>query len=174
MTKHLLGLVALAGSAMLAACGPAAPEVNAPADIAAVNTLRTTFLTAFNSGDAAGVAATYTANGTSSGNHEATVTGHDAILAAQKAQFDQMTAKLDLMPDETMTFGTMGHDYGRYKITMTMKAGGATMSDEGHYVVLLEKQADGSWKVAHDIDNSSMPMPPPPAPAAPPAKGRGK
>src|SRR4029077_8657329 len=119
----------------------------------------------------AGVAAGYTKDAISMGNHQSTVTGHDALVVSNQAMFDQMKATLELMPDETKTVGSWGFDRGRYKMTMVPKAGGAAMNDEGRYVVLLEKGADGAWKVSRDIDNSSMPMPMPPPPA--PAKGKG-
>jgi uncharacterized protein (TIGR02246 family) len=168
MIRLSLAAGAIAAMLALGACAqPQAPAANAPEDIAAVNALRDSFLKAFNAGDAEAIANLYTANGVSQHNHEQTATGHDAILASQKAMFDQMTVVAEIMPDETKTLGSIGFDRGRYKMTLTPKAGGQPMTDEGRYVVLLEKQADGSWKVTSDIDNSIMPMPmPPAAPAA--------
>jgi len=31
------------------------------------------------------------------------------------------------------------------------------MSTEGRYLVVLQRQADGSWKIARDIDNTATP-----------------
>ena len=175
MKRYLPTLVAVVGATVLSACGPAAPEMNAPADIAAIGAVRTAFVKAFNAGDAAGVAALYTADGQSQSNHQPAAKGHDAIMAANKARSDAMNATLDVMPENTMSNGTYGMDRGSFKISLTPKAGGPAMTDEGHYLVLLLKGADGAWKVSLDIDNSSMPMPaPPPPPAMAPMKGKGK
>ena len=170
MTRRLLILLGLVTAA---ACGPAAPEANAPADIAAVNAVRDSFIKAFNGGDASAIGDVYTADAIAMPNHQSTLTGRDAIVAYNKATFEQMAAKIELMVDETRTVGASGFDRGRFKVTMTPKAGGPAITDEGRYLVLLEKGADGAWKVTRDIDSSSVPLPPPPPPP-PPAKGKGK
>jgi uncharacterized protein (TIGR02246 family) len=146
--------------------------VNAPADITGVNALRASVSTAFNAGDADAVGNLYTADAVFYGNHQPADNGRAAIVASHKALFAQVTMKLDLTPEETKTMGSFGFDRGSFKATITPKAGGAPMTDEGHYLVLLEKGADGSWKVSRDINNSSLPMPMPPPPA--PEKGKGK
>jgi ketosteroid isomerase-like protein len=43
---------------------------------------------------------------------------------------------------------------------MTMAAGETIMRDTTRYVVIWERQTDGSWKVAHDVWNSSLPLEP--------------
>jgi uncharacterized protein (TIGR02246 family) len=162
----------VAAITLAAACGAGASEANNPQDIAAVNTLRTAFMTAFNSGDAAGVGQAYTADAIEAGNHTPSLSGRDAIVASHKQMFEQMTAKIVLTPEETKTMGSSGYDRGTFKFTMTPKAGGAAINDEGRYLVLLEKGTDGSWHVARDIDNSTLPLPAPPAPM--PEKKKGK
>ena len=170
MTRRLTVALTITGAMALHGCAPAAPEMNAPADIAAVNALRTGFQTAFNAGDAEGVLKGYSADPISMGNHQPTAVGRDAILAGNKAQFANATFKIDIVADETMTMGTSGFDRGHFKITVTPKAGGPPMTDEGRYVVLVEKGPDGAWKVTRSIENSSLPMPMPPMP--PPVKGK--
>jgi uncharacterized protein (TIGR02246 family) len=135
--------------------------MNAPADLAAVNALRTSFQTAYNGGSADALANLYTADAISQTNHQATVSGRDAIVANQRAMFEQMTMSIEIMPDETMTMGNFGFDRGRIRMSATPKAGGPTMTDEGRYIVLLEKGADGAWRVSRDIDNSTTPLPMP-------------
>src|SRR6185295_7698883 len=150
------------------------PEMNAPADIAAIGAVRSSYVKAFNAGDAAGITALYTAEGQSQTNHQPVAKGHDAIMAANKGFFDAMSAHIEVTPENTMSNGTYGMDRGSFKITLTPKAGGPAINDEGHYLVLMLKGTDGAWKVQLDIDNSIMPMPPPPPPAPTPAKGKGK
>jgi uncharacterized protein (TIGR02246 family) len=157
--------VALGAVLLHAACAGApetsAPEVNAPADIAAINALRDGFAKAYEAGDAAAFANLYTPDAISQPNHEPTVTGRDAVIEMHKNTFSQFAMKLEIMPDETRTMGNTGFDRGRYRMTVTPKAGGPAITNEGRYTVMLEKGDDGAWRVSRDIDNSTMPMPAP-------------
>ncbi len=170
-------LAALVISAGAAACAPAAAPPGPPTgdDATKINALRDNFAAAFNAGDAAKVVEGYTADAIAMPAHHAMVSGKDALLAYNRDFFSQMSAKLTLTPAETVVSGDWGYDRGTFTMTVTPKAGGAPMNDQGKYLVLIQKQADGSWKVTRDIDNSDMPMPTPPPPPAPkPAKARGK
>ena len=163
MTRFLRVCVVLVFAASLAACAaePAAPAMNAPEDLASVNTLRSSFQKAWNSGSADALADLYTVDAISMTNHQPTLSGREAIVANMRTTFEQMTGTIEIMPDETMTMGNFGFDRGRLRTSMTPKAGGAAMTDEGRYIVLLEKGADGTWRLSRDIDNSTMPMPMP-------------
>jgi uncharacterized protein (TIGR02246 family) len=145
--------------------------MNAPDDIAAINALRASFATAWNAGDVKALAALRMPDAVAMPNHQPTASGLPAIEAADTAFFAQMTAKMELMSDEVRTTGSWGFDRGRYKMTITPKAGGAPMTDEGRYIVVLEKGADGRWRLSRDIDNSTTPMPMPPPPPPDAAKG---
>ena len=162
MTRRLAVSFVSAVALAVSACGQAAPPDTTAADTTAINAVRNEFLAAYNAGDAARAAAGYAPNGMSFGNHQATLNGREAILASMKGQFEAMTAKIELMPDETKILGDWAIDRGRFKIALTPKAAGAPpINDEGRYVVMLQRQADKSWKVVFDMDNSSLPMPEP-------------
>lgn len=51
--------------------------------------------------------------------------------------------------------GDMAYMYGRYKLAFK----DMNMTDEGKYIEIWRKQADGSWKVTYDIFNSDVPVP---------------
>ena len=52
--------------------------------------------------------------------------------------------------------------YERGVINMDFEPeGGQAMIDKGKYLVVMKRQADGSWKVAVDIWNSDLPQPVP-------------
>lgn len=171
-------LAALAICAGAAACAPAAAPPGPPTgdDVAKINALRDNFVTAFNAGDAAKVVEGYTTDAIAMPAHHAMVTGKDALVAFNREQFSQVSFKMTLTPAETVVAGNWGYDRGTYTMTVTPKAGGAPMNDAGKYLVVIQKQSDGSWKVSRDIDNSDMPMPmpPPPPPAPEPVKGKGR
>jgi ketosteroid isomerase-like protein len=170
MRRDLRAMVVLGGMLAAGACAQA-PEPNAASDIAAVTAVRSGFATALNNGDAVAIGNAYTATAVSMHNHDKTVTGRDAIIESQKAMFSQFSVKAEITGEDTKTFGDVGYDRGRYKMALTPKAGGDPVIDEGRYIVLLEKDASGAWKLTADMDNSVTPLPmPPTGMAMPPAK----
>ncbi len=114
-------------------------------------------------GDAAAAAATYTDDAVMMPAHRPAVEGRQAIQDSYQAVFQGNTAKIALTALETQVAGDWAYDRGTHAITITPKAGGSAMEDSGKYLVILKRQADGSWKVYRDIDNSNNPIP---APAA--------
>lgn len=169
MSRNLIMTVLVAGAVTCAGC-TSTPTALAPgtesdaADLAAITAVRDSFIKAYNSGDAAAFEKLYAENAVSMANHQPSISGRAAIVANQKTTFDQFTAHIEITPDETRVTGTVAYDRGRYKMTMMPRTGGPAMSDEGRYIVLLEKTEAG-WVVTRDIDNSTMPMPEPQAAA---------
>jgi uncharacterized protein (TIGR02246 family) len=153
-------------------CAPSSEKTASDDDTAAANKVRDEFTAAFNAGDAAKVASLYASDAVLMPPHEPVITGHDAIEKHNKELFDMFTATIKISSGESKVFGDRALDRGTYTIELTPKTGGSSMMDEGKYLVLLQRQSDGSWKITHDIDNTNVPAaPPPPAPAAP-AKGK--
>jgi ketosteroid isomerase-like protein len=84
----------------------------------------------------------------------------DAILKYNQDFFTQfMPGKIELMPEETRLMGDWAFDRGMYDVTAMVKNGGRKMAEHGRYLVVMQKQADGSWKVARDFDNIDSPPP---------------
>lgn len=157
---------------ILASCTPSAEKAVSPEDTAAVNKVRDDFLAAFNAADAAKVASLYTPDAVVMPSHQPMITGRDAIETYNKTFFEMYTAMINISPVETKVFGDRALDRGTYTIQLTPKAGGSPIMDEGKYLILLQHQADGAWKVTHDIDNTNLPLAPPAAPAAPAATSK--
>jgi uncharacterized protein (TIGR02246 family) len=99
------------------------------------------------------------------------VKGKDNI----RTGWEQMLA----MPGPGLTFATTGvevarsgdlaYEYGTYDFATKDKKGEIT-DEKGKYVTVWKKQADGSWKVAADIDNrDAVPTAAPAAPKHKPA-----
>ena len=170
MTR-LWGLALVLTSILAAACtapAPAQPQANAPADLQSIETLRNAFASAYMAGNADAIGALYTDDAVTQTNMQATATGRPAIIEQLKGTFSQFNLKMDITPEETHTLGNSGWERGRYTMSMSPKAGGAPMAMDGRYMILLEKGADGSWKLSRDMDNTATP-PAPPA-ASEPAK----
>ena len=113
------------------------------------------FTEAFNKGDAAAVANMYTTDARMLPPNSEIVEGR---LNIQKFWQDAITAGMKLVTLETLHVETQGNiavEIGRY--TTTVPAGGITITDNGKYVVVWKREG-GSWKLAVDIFNTSVPQ----------------
>jgi uncharacterized protein (TIGR02246 family) len=117
-------------------------------------------MTAYNAGDAAGLAALYTENATVMNAGEPTVTGRAAIQAYYEGVFAEMTGTSEVRSSAMAVSGAWGYDSGEFSGSMTPKAGGDAMNRAGRYVVILQKDATGAWRIARAMNND----PTPPAP----------
>jgi ketosteroid isomerase-like protein len=165
-----LALISIA--ACTAASGAGKPDSAAvAADLAGIGKLRDAIMAAFKSEDVAAVTALYTSDGLTQPNGQPTGTGPDGLAAAYKGFFDQLNvASFVLTPVKTEASGNLGYEIGTYTFIATPKPKGDTIKENGRYMVVLRKGADGTWKTISDIDN----LPTPPAPPPPAPKGKGK
>jgi uncharacterized protein (TIGR02246 family) len=156
---------ALCGAILITACAPkpaAAPVHDVAADQAAIKTLRDGYATAFNAGNAAGVAAYFAADGNDMENGQPTLAGPAAIEAGLKEMMGQMSAtNIEIMPAKTEVVGDLAYDRGTYRTSVTPKGAPAPMVEVGRYLVVLRRQADSTWKIAEVMGN--LPTPPEPA-----------
>jgi uncharacterized protein (TIGR02246 family) len=159
----VLVVLALAGGAC--APKPAAPAHDPAADRAAIAAIRDGYAAAFKAGDAAKVASYLTADAADMENGMPTMTGSAAVAAGLTSMMADASAEIVITSEKTEVVGDLAYDRGTFKTTMTPKAGGAPMVDEGRYLVVLKRQADSSWKLVELMGNSPVPMVP-----APPAK----
>lgn len=60
--------------------------------------------------------------------------------------------KFSWKPTSAMASGNLGFSSGTYELSFTDN--GKPVKDKGKYVTVWQKQADGSWKVIRDIENS--------------------
>ena len=115
------------------------------------------WLKAFNGGDAAGVAQRYTQNARLMPPNSEILEGRDAIEAFSKefvatgAQLSFSLLTVHESPDVCAAVGT-------YEMTIPVP-GGEPQQDLGKYIEVWTRQSDGSWLIADDIFNSSLPAP---------------
>jgi len=62
-----------------------------------------------------------------------------------------------IQTEEVRILGDRAYSHGTYTFEMTPKKGGETKSYSGKFLDILEKQADGSWKIAIDCHNYNAP-----------------
>ena len=164
MKTHLASMLLM--FVVLFGCGPAAEQPDPVAeaaqrtkDVEAVKAIPAKFAVAFSAADTSGLAAMYANDAIRMPPNESPVVGNEAIAASFQATFDQFTPGIKLSPEEVNVDGGLGFIRGTYEITLTPRAEGETMQDNGKYVVIVQKQSDGSWKTYRAIWNSNNPLP---------------
>jgi uncharacterized protein (TIGR02246 family) len=83
--------------------------------------------------------------------------GKEQIRARMKPLFDQLIIKIPITCKEVRVAGDLAFSRGTYTLSTTPKAGGETIKRSGKYLTILERQADGSWRIARDCFNYNAP-----------------
>ena len=148
----------MAGVLMLAsACGP---RVNDPADVQAIKDLMNGYFKAAYTKDSAALQAVLTEKTVLLEPHMAPLVGKDAIGKMHEAFLANFDADAKGPAVGVQVSGDLGVAYGRYEETITPKD--ATLAAErasGHWMAVLERQADRSWKWGWVTANSDQPLP---------------
>lgn len=127
------------------------------ADLAAIKEKLNQFAVTVNAGDFDGWISLWADNGIQMPPDTPARIGKEQIRAGMKPAFDQFILKMSITNEELRVSGDLGFARGTYTEFMTPKAGGETIEYDGKYLTILERQADGSWKVARDCFNSNTP-----------------
>ena len=92
------------------------------------------------------------------------ISGMAAIREALSGMMQDPNFALSFEADNVVVAraGDLAYETGAYSMTMT-GPDNKPAAEQGHYVVVWRKQADGAWKVALDVPVSD----PPPGPATP-------
>ena len=161
MRSHLsLLLLATIASCAQPAEAPAEEATTREADVEAINSLRDDFVAAVGAGDSSSVAALYSNDAVLMPRNESAVRGREPIESWFLATYEKFSEELNLSEEEVEIAGDWAFEWGIYRATITPKAEGEPIQDqEGKYVVILQRQADGSWKMRHQIWNISNPTP---------------
>ena len=112
------------------------------------------FVEAFNKGDAAAVAQMYAADAKILPPNEKIVEGRANIQAFWQGAIGAGLKMTSLTPTTMTPAGNLLVETGKY--VMTIPAGGATITDEGKYVVVWRREGR-NWKIIRDIFNSDKP-----------------
>ncbi len=86
-----------------------------------------------------------------------TAEGRAAIRAFMASLGSLQQMKLSIVSIEGMNDLACVH--GTYALTWTPPGASVPQGDKGKYVEIWKRQADGAWKVTHDIFNSDLPPP---------------
>jgi uncharacterized protein (TIGR02246 family) len=138
-------------AALLIACAP--PPAQTPQDVSReIEAANAEFVTAWSKGDAAAVAALYTADGQLLPPNGDVVTGPEAIQTFWQGAMDAGIASATLTTIEAMAVDSLAYEVGNYALV----GPDGTPIDEGKYIVIWHRTPDG-WRLYRDIWNTSRP-----------------
>jgi uncharacterized protein (TIGR02246 family) len=84
--------------------------------------------------------------------------GKEQIRRGMQPLFDRFkTNHMSVHTEEVRIPGDWAYTHGTYEFEITPKEGGATKSYSGKFLSILDKQVDGSWKIAIDCHNYDAP-----------------
>ena len=145
----LLPLIACDTAARQAATGDTAQPVDEGAARAQIEQLRSNWIAAAERDDAATIAPMYVDDAVMVGSGTPPARGRDAIQQAL-AQGFPLTGNLRVDSRDLTVSGDVAYDYGEFSEQFT-PPGGRAQTRTGHYVVILKRQDDGSWKIVRHI-----------------------
>ncbi len=128
------------------------PHAHRPAEEGTMKELAAAYTQAFNAGDAAAVAALYTEDSFLSLANQSTVTGRAEIRARFTEYFAAGQSTIEIHDVRTVDTGN-GWAIDAGWITVT--PAGAQAS-RGTYVLLVQQQPDGSWKIHRALNNLNV------------------
>lgn len=164
MLRNTSLIVCLALAALAAGCSDTpdpTPVVDTrAADVQAVKDVEAAWVKDMATKDADKFASYFAEDGSGLYPGGATLNGKVAIKAAMTQYFADPNASWTSQDTRAVASkgGDMVYVQGTYSMTMTNPKTKKPMTDEGKYLTVFTKQADGSWKVSADTFNSDSPM----------------
>ena len=129
----------------------------------AIAETRAAFVAALTRADAKAAAAVYAPNARLLAPSAELMEGREAVEAFWQAGLDAGISEVELESLELERHGGVAYEIGRYALRLR-PADGGTIVDRGKYVVVHERDANGSWHWAVEMFN----------PDAPPARTDGR
>ncbi|MBE3064123.1 MAG: SgcJ/EcaC family oxidoreductase [Spirochaetes bacterium] len=153
--KTLSSVLLVSVLLLLSACSP---KVNDPADVQAIRKLAADWDNAFNAGNINGLLEDYTSDVIHLGPNEAALAGTDAMRTSFQSYFDAYKTETHGPVEDVRVSGNLAVARGVYTDTSSPKAGGTPINRKGKWVSAYQRQADGSWKIFWDVENSDLPV----------------
>ncbi len=138
----------------LTALSACAAMEEGPDPAAGIATSSTAFEATFNSGDAAGLAALYTADAALLPPDMAQIDGREGIQALWQSFMDAGISDIDVTTVELEVHGTSASEVGTYTLTAPDGKGGR-VTVGGKYIILGQLGDDGVWRLHRDIWNDN-------------------
>lgn len=84
--------------------------------------------------------------------------GKEKIYSFVKSLVDIFEWKMTINNEEVRETSDWGFARGNYTVELTPKGEGKKLKGTGKYLTVLEKQDDGSWKIARDSFSYNAPL----------------
>lgn len=136
-------------------------QQSAPADAtaarAAIEAANAGFLDAFKRADTAAMVRNYAPDAIMMMPNQPMARGRDEIQQNLNAFVSEVSFKGgSVVTTDVMVSGDLAVETGTFQWTLQPKTG-AEIKDTGKYLTVWKRQADGSWKIVRDINNSDLP-----------------
>ncbi|MET0939294.1 MAG: nuclear transport factor 2 family protein [Gaiellaceae bacterium] len=125
-------------------------------DLAAVESAADAYVAAMNAGDWALVAQAFTEDAFRIPPHEEPHHGREAI-EAWLSGIEELIS-YDLTRDRIGGADGFAYVRGRYAITLRLKGAPGPITDQGDFLEIWWREADGTWRVAEAIWNTRAPL----------------
>ena len=133
------------------------PSDDYDSNILEIKKVNQKYLEFYNSGNYEGVASLHTEDAVVMPPNVPARIGKDQIMLAIKEEVDMGFTDLKFIENDIKIFGTLAYDEGSYSLNVKSEKGEVIDNDSGKYLVVWEKQNDGSWLMKKDIWNSDLP-----------------
>ncbi len=152
----ILVMLAFAG-----ACAPASePQpVDTQADADAVRALADRELAAAAAGDPSMFSAMLTADAVMMPPNEPARAGAAVLPWVQDFMAAVTVSNASYQHDEVTILGDVAIHRFSFTWTITPRAGGTPFTETGKGIHIMRRQADGTWRIAHDVWNTDAPAP---------------
>jgi uncharacterized protein (TIGR02246 family) len=128
----------------------------AGSDDRAIDQVRIDFNAAFNARDIKAFARLIDQDAIWMPPGELAIAGRDKVLARYGTYFKSVLPTFELKTGPIQQSDQWAFLSGTFTREEAGKAGGQAKKVSGHYLFILKKQTDGSWKIARDIWNEAM------------------
>jgi uncharacterized protein (TIGR02246 family) len=156
--RHLLACVAL--FALTTACSRNVPS-SQNADVAAVRSVEAAWVKDIATKDVDKYVSYYSDDASVLLPNQMMIAGKDNIKAALKPMLADPNFALTFQSTrgEASKSGDFVYVIGTYSMTTSSPRDQKPVTDQGKYLTVFKKQADGSWKAVADMVNSDLPAP---------------
>jgi uncharacterized protein (TIGR02246 family) len=83
--------------------------------------------------------------------------GKAEIRRGMQSLFDPGVIRMFIQPEEVRILGDRAYTHGAYEFEIALNRGDETRRYSAKFLDILEKQVDGSWKIAIDCHNYDTP-----------------
>lgn len=131
-------------------------SASAQKDNSEIDRVRLDFISAFNAGNAEAIGKLIDPDGVWMMPNEPPVSGFVNIKASYIKLFKNVKSKIDLKAGSAQSCGDWAFIDGSFSRADTLFPSGEIKNIYGHYLFILKKQPDGTWKIARDIWNEHV------------------